>query len=377
MVEEYDENIYGESRARCTSGTPTDRFIAEWRTDRAACRAAPRGRAAPLMRGQLVDVRACRQSFDDWPAMARACDAALDRRRRPPVAGGNPGELQRHAWPKARSRARVAAWPPDESFRPISRAAIRVVDFFSPAKRHADSTCWRRNLRSSARLTGSRTDIGTRPGYPSEQRRQLAQRLDHRNVRRGGDATRTCDQDAAHAEAPRAVRCRASGCRQPSPLRRARRRRAERGFEDAAVRLHVAVLDRRDGDREQALELEVRLERREAAVRVRDQSDLQARGVQAPQHLGHVFVQREMLARRPTRRRSRVRRLERRAAAAHPFDDASRVVHVELRDRRCRRPARGPTPRRPRLDRRLRDRPRCRAARRIRDSRTPWKRGPG
>jgi predicted GNAT superfamily acetyltransferase len=31
IVEEYEENVYGESSSRLHSGTPTDRFIAEWR----------------------------------------------------------------------------------------------------------------------------------------------------------------------------------------------------------------------------------------------------------------------------------------------------------------------------------------------------------
>ena len=43
VVEEYEENIYGESSSPLHRGTPTDRFVAEWRITRAARRAADRG----------------------------------------------------------------------------------------------------------------------------------------------------------------------------------------------------------------------------------------------------------------------------------------------------------------------------------------------
>ena len=31
VVEEYEENIYGESSSPLHSGSPTDRFVAEWK----------------------------------------------------------------------------------------------------------------------------------------------------------------------------------------------------------------------------------------------------------------------------------------------------------------------------------------------------------
>ena len=34
VVENYEENIYGESRSPLHRGTPTDRFVAEWRLTR-------------------------------------------------------------------------------------------------------------------------------------------------------------------------------------------------------------------------------------------------------------------------------------------------------------------------------------------------------
>ena len=40
VVDEYEENIYGESSSPLHRGTPTDRFVAEWKLSRAA-RGAP------------------------------------------------------------------------------------------------------------------------------------------------------------------------------------------------------------------------------------------------------------------------------------------------------------------------------------------------
>ena len=85
---------------------------------------------------------------------------------------------------------------------------------------------------------------------------------------------------------------------------RLRRRDAEqlqRRLEDARMRLQVAVLGRREGGGDQAVELEVLLERRQAAMRVRDQADLDAAGRQLPQHRRHVVIQEEVLAGRPFR----------------------------------------------------------------------------
>ena len=42
VVEEYEENIYGESSSPLHRGAPTDRFVAAWRITTAACRAPHR-----------------------------------------------------------------------------------------------------------------------------------------------------------------------------------------------------------------------------------------------------------------------------------------------------------------------------------------------
>ncbi len=84
----------------------------------------------------------------------------------------------------------------------------------------------------------------------------------------------------------------------------------QRRLEDAAVRLHVAVVERRDRGRKQPLEREVGLERRQRALGVRDQADLVAGAVQLAQHVGHVLVHLEVMAGGPfvvdvARRRAR------------------------------------------------------------------------
>src|SRR5439155_5809741 len=49
LVEEYEENAYGESQSPLHRGTPTDRLVAEWRITEA--RVAERVAAAPMPRG--------------------------------------------------------------------------------------------------------------------------------------------------------------------------------------------------------------------------------------------------------------------------------------------------------------------------------------
>ena len=62
VVEEYEENIYGESSSPLHSGTPTDRFVAEWQHQRAARRAPDRGHGGiPPVRDSSVARHAGRQ----------------------------------------------------------------------------------------------------------------------------------------------------------------------------------------------------------------------------------------------------------------------------------------------------------------------------
>ena len=129
------------------------------------------------------------------------------------------------------------------------------------------------------------------PAHPS---------IGRRDVRRARAGCRACRRGGRR-------RRRGPGCRRPSPPRPARHlHQLERRAEDARMRLHEAVLGRRHGDGDQAVELEVRLERREAAVRIRDQTRaarpaLQRRSVSARRRRARSG------GARPSRRRSRAR----------------------------------------------------------------------
>jgi chorismate synthase len=61
VVEEYEENIYGQSSSPLHSGSPTDRFVAEWRLTaphvvrRIEARGMPLVRDAGVMRAEIVN----------------------------------------------------------------------------------------------------------------------------------------------------------------------------------------------------------------------------------------------------------------------------------------------------------------------------------
>lgn len=54
VVEEYEENIYGESSSLLHRGSPTDRFVAEWHLDEPHVERRTGERAGPLMRDASV-----------------------------------------------------------------------------------------------------------------------------------------------------------------------------------------------------------------------------------------------------------------------------------------------------------------------------------
>ena len=54
VVEEYEENIYGDSSSPLHRGTPTDRFVAEWRLTTPHVQRRLSAPAAPLMRDSTV-----------------------------------------------------------------------------------------------------------------------------------------------------------------------------------------------------------------------------------------------------------------------------------------------------------------------------------
>lgn len=71
VVEEYEENIYGESSSVLHRGSPTDRFVAEWHVDEPHVERRTGERAGPLMRDASVAsaplVNASRQ-MGEWLA---------------------------------------------------------------------------------------------------------------------------------------------------------------------------------------------------------------------------------------------------------------------------------------------------------------------
>ena len=54
VVEEYEENIYGESSSPLHKATPTDRFVAEWRLTTAHVKRRLSAAGSPLMRGSSL-----------------------------------------------------------------------------------------------------------------------------------------------------------------------------------------------------------------------------------------------------------------------------------------------------------------------------------
>ncbi len=83
VVEEYEENIYGVSSSPLHSGSPTDRFVAEWRLNEPHVVRRIESKGAPLVRDASVAaaplVNPSRQA-GRWLAPGPA-DLSLDARR--------------------------------------------------------------------------------------------------------------------------------------------------------------------------------------------------------------------------------------------------------------------------------------------------------
>jgi predicted GNAT superfamily acetyltransferase len=84
VVEEYEENLYGNSTSPLHDGTPTDRFIAEWRLTaphverRLGAPQTPRLRDAAIMSAVLVNPS---RPIGDWLAPAESIADVVDGRR--------------------------------------------------------------------------------------------------------------------------------------------------------------------------------------------------------------------------------------------------------------------------------------------------------
>ena len=85
IVEEYEENIYGESSSPLHRGTPTDRFVAEWRlrephVERRISSRGPLIRDNSVTRAPVLNPSPGRATGSEWIAPA-AGDLSLDDRR--------------------------------------------------------------------------------------------------------------------------------------------------------------------------------------------------------------------------------------------------------------------------------------------------------
>ena len=107
-------------------------------------------------------------------------------------------------------------------------------------------------------------------------------------------------------------------------------RAIERGVEDAAVRLHVAVLGARHRHGDDVVEREVLAERVEAAMRIRDQADGQPALLQRLEHRRHVVVHLEVVVHRPLLVDLARHVDDVGAAAAHLLDDRRGVVDEDV-----------------------------------------------
>ena len=64
MIEEYEEDVYGQSTSPLHRGTPTDRFVAEWRLSAPHVERRISAAAAPLVRDSTGDVGRSRQPLE-------------------------------------------------------------------------------------------------------------------------------------------------------------------------------------------------------------------------------------------------------------------------------------------------------------------------
>ena len=127
IVEEYEENIYGESSSPLHRGTPTDRFVAEWRlsTPHVERRIAAAG---PLVRdGSVADAPILNPSraAGEWLEPGRSRLDAADRRVLVEIPMGF-SDMQ------ARRPELALAWrlATRDLFQAYLTRGYRVVDFF-------------------------------------------------------------------------------------------------------------------------------------------------------------------------------------------------------------------------------------------------------
>lgn len=128
IVEEYEENIYGESSSVLHRGTPTDRFVAEWHIARPHVERRLASIGQPVARdssvGQAPVVNPSRQAHA-WPEPGPSDLGLTDRRLLVEIPMGF-GDMQ------AREPDLALAWrmATREIFQTYLGRGYRVVDFF-------------------------------------------------------------------------------------------------------------------------------------------------------------------------------------------------------------------------------------------------------
>lgn len=128
VVEEYEENVYGESSSPLHRGTPTDRFVAEWRiaTPRVERRTADIGR--PVVRDTSVTdapIVNPTRSAGEW-LLPGALALDVDARRLLVEIPMGFGDMQQRE-PSLALDWRLAT---RQVFQTYLRRGYRVVDFF-------------------------------------------------------------------------------------------------------------------------------------------------------------------------------------------------------------------------------------------------------
>jgi predicted GNAT superfamily acetyltransferase len=128
IVEEYEENIYGDSSSPLHRGTPTDRFVAEWhvRLPHVERRIASQGQAV-VRDGSVADAAVINPSaaVESWLKPGRP-DLSLDARRLCVEIPIDFSDMQRNQ-PELALEWRLSS---REIFETYFRRGYRVVDFF-------------------------------------------------------------------------------------------------------------------------------------------------------------------------------------------------------------------------------------------------------
>ncbi len=129
VVEEYEEDVYGQSTSPLHRGTPTDRFVAEWRLSAPHVERRISASAAPLMRDSTVMsailVNPSREVAGWLEPASRLVDVEGDRRLMVEIPTGFTDLQQRN--PDLALEWRLAT---RSIFQTYLHRGYRVVDFF-------------------------------------------------------------------------------------------------------------------------------------------------------------------------------------------------------------------------------------------------------